>query len=80
MMTNLNKVFFDELEIRQPDYYLDAAKESAVETIAQIISKIDPVIAKEKPDAILLYGDTNSCPFLHSRKEEKNSFISYGSR
>ncbi len=57
----LNKVFFDELEIRQPDYYLDAAKESAVETIAQIISKIDPVIAKEKPDAILLYGDTNSC-------------------
>ena len=57
----LNKIFFDELEIRQPDYYLDAAKESAVETISQIISKIDPVIVKEKPDAILLYGDTNSC-------------------
>ena len=57
----LNKVFFDELEIRQPDYYLDAAKESAVETISQIISKVDPVIGKEKPDAILLYGDTNSC-------------------
>ena len=57
----LNKVFFDELEIRQPDYYLDAAKESAVETISQIISKIDPVIVKEKPNAILLYGDTNSC-------------------
>ena len=57
----LNKIFFEELEIRQPDYYLDAAKESAVETISQIISKVDPVIVKEKPDAILLYGDTNSC-------------------
>ena len=57
----LNKIFFDDLEIRQPDYYLDAASESAVETIAQVISKVDPVICKENPDAILIYGDTNSC-------------------
>ncbi len=57
----LNKVFFDDLEIREPDYYLDAAAESAVETVSQVISKIDPVIVNEKPDAILLYGDTNSC-------------------
>ena len=57
----LNKVFFDDLEIRKPDYYLDAAAESAVKTVAQVISKIDPVIVKENPDAILLYGDTNSC-------------------
>lgn len=57
----LNKVFFDDLEIRQPDHYLDAAAESAVETVSQVISKIDPVITSEKPDAILLYGDTNSC-------------------
>lgn len=57
----LNKVFFADLEIRQPDYYLDAAGETAAETIAQVISKIDPVIVDENPDAILLYGDTNSC-------------------
>ena len=57
----LNKVFFDDLEIRKPDYYLDAASESAVETISQVISKVDPVIVDEDPDAILLYGDTNSC-------------------
>ncbi len=57
----LNRVFFDDLEIRQPDYYLDAAGETAAETIAQIISKTDPVMVSEAPDAILLYGDTNSC-------------------
>tara|TARA_A100001011_G_scaffold191429_1_gene200084 strand:- start:1261 stop:2391 length:1131 start_codon:yes stop_codon:yes gene_type:complete len=57
----LNKVFFEDLEIRQPDYYLNAAGDSAVETVAQVISKVDPVITDEKPDAILLYGDTNSC-------------------
>ncbi|VAX08687.1 UDP-N-acetyl-L-fucosamine synthase [hydrothermal vent metagenome] len=57
----LNRVFFDDLEIRQPDYYLDAAGESAAETIAQVISKTDPVMVAEAPDAILLYGDTNSC-------------------
>ena len=57
----LNKVFFDDLEIRQPDHYLDAASESAIETVSQVISKIDPVITSENPDAILLYGDTNSC-------------------
>ena len=57
----LNKVFFDDLEIRPPDHYLNAAGETAAETIAQIISKIDPVLQKEAPDAVLLYGDTNSC-------------------
>lgn len=57
----LNKVFFEDLEIRQPDYFLDAAGESAVETVSQVISKVDPVILKERPDAILIYGDTNSC-------------------
>lgn len=57
----LNKVFFDDLEIRQPDYYLNAAGDSAVETVSQVISKVDPVIIDEKPNAILLYGDTNSC-------------------
>ncbi len=57
----LNKIFFDDLEIRQPDYYLDAAGETATQTIAQVISKTDVVMADEAPDAVLLYGDTNSC-------------------
>ncbi|GAV19754.1 UDP-N-acetylglucosamine 2-epimerase [Mariprofundus micogutta] len=57
----LNRVFFEDLEIRKPDHYLDAAAETAASTIAQVIEKSDRVIALEKPDAILLYGDTNSC-------------------
>ncbi|MDX8409015.1 MAG: UDP-N-acetylglucosamine 2-epimerase (non-hydrolyzing) [Mariprofundales bacterium] len=57
----LSRVFFEDLEIRQPDYYLDAAGESAAETIAQVIARVDPVLAAESPDAVLLYGDTNSC-------------------
>ena len=57
----LNKIFFDELEIKEPDYYLDAAGSNALQTMSQVISKIDPVLSDEKPDAVLLYGDTNSC-------------------
>ncbi|HKI60328.1 MAG TPA: UDP-N-acetylglucosamine 2-epimerase (non-hydrolyzing) [Mariprofundaceae bacterium] len=57
----LNRVFFDDLEIRKPDHYLDAAGESAAETIAQVIAKSDKVLESESPDAVLLYGDTNSC-------------------
>jgi len=57
----LNRVFFDDLGIRQPDHYLDAAGDTAAETIAQVIAKSDAVLAEEQPDAVLLYGDTNSC-------------------
>lgn len=57
----LNRVFFDDLEIRKPDHYLDAAGETAAGTIAQVIEKADAVLASERPDAVLLYGDTNSC-------------------
>jgi UDP-N-acetylglucosamine 2-epimerase (non-hydrolysing) len=57
----LNRVFFDDLEIRQPDHYLGAAAETAAETIAQVIAGADRVLAQEQPDAVLLYGDTNSC-------------------
>lgn len=67
----LNRIFFDDLEIRQPDYYLDAAGATAVETIAQVLSKVDPVLAKEQPDAILLYGDTNSCMAAIAAKRRK---------
>lgn len=67
----LNRVFFEDLEIRQPDYYLDAAGKTAVDTIAQVLSKVDPVLAKEKPDAVLLYGDTNSCMAAIAAKRHK---------
>ncbi len=57
----LNEVFFEELAIRRPDAYLGAAGENAAQTIAAIIARVDEVLAKEQPDAVLLYGDTNSC-------------------
>ncbi|WP_372590339.1 UDP-N-acetylglucosamine 2-epimerase (non-hydrolyzing) [Fervidobacterium pennivorans subsp. carthaginiensis] len=57
----LNEVFFKDLELRKPDYFLDAATSSAVETIGNILIKIDPILEKEKPDAFLVLGDTNSC-------------------
>ena len=57
----LNGVFFRELEIRKPDYFLRAAGATAVATIAAVIVKADDVLAREKPDAVVIYGDTNSC-------------------
>lgn len=67
----LNQVFFDELEIRKPDHFLEAAGENAAETIAQVIEKSDAVMAAEKPDAVLLYGDTNTCLAVISAKRRK---------
>jgi UDP-N-acetylglucosamine 2-epimerase len=67
----LNKVFIDELEIRQPDYFLGAAGTNAARTISQVIEKSDEVIEAEKPDAILLYGDTNSCLSILSAKRRQ---------
>lgn len=57
----LNQIFFDDLGIRKPDFFLNAAGVSAVETIGQILIKIDPLLESEKPDAFLVLGDTNSC-------------------
>lgn len=57
----LNQIFFDDLGIRKPDFFLDAAGKSAVETIGQILIKIDPLLESEKPDAFMVLGDTNSC-------------------
>jgi UDP-N-acetylglucosamine 2-epimerase (non-hydrolysing) len=57
----LNQVFFEDLDLRKPDYFLDAAGINATETIGQILIKVDPVLEKEKPDAFLVLGDTNSC-------------------
>jgi len=57
----LNQIFFEDLNIRKPDYFLKAAGENATETVGQILIKIDPVLEQEKPDAFLVLGDTNSC-------------------
>ena len=57
----LNEIFFKDLDIRKPDYFLDAAGTNAAETIGNTISKVDPVLAKEDPEAFLVLGDTNSC-------------------
>jgi len=57
----LNEIFFKQLEIRKPGHFLEAVGETLAQTIGNIIAKSDEVMAKEKPDAILLLGDTNSC-------------------
>ncbi len=57
----LNDVFFKDFNLRKPDYFLDAAVGAAIETIGNILIKIDPIMEKEKPDAFLVLGDTNSC-------------------
>jgi len=57
----LNKIFFDDLELRKPDYFLDAAGETAMQTIGTIIEKTDSLLGEVKPDALLVLGDTNSC-------------------
>ncbi|WP_347068291.1 non-hydrolyzing UDP-N-acetylglucosamine 2-epimerase [Flavobacterium sp. WV_118_3] len=57
----LNQIFFDDLGIRKPDHFLNAAGATATETVGQILIKIDPLLESEKPDAFLVLGDTNSC-------------------
>ena len=67
----LNEVFFNEMGIKKPDYFLNAAAENAAETIANVISKSDKLLEDVKPDAVLLYGDTNSCLSVISAKRRK---------
>jgi UDP-N-acetylglucosamine 2-epimerase (non-hydrolysing) len=67
----LNQVFFEDLEIRQPDYFLEAAGKDAAETIGLVISKSSDVLAEVKPDAVLILGDTNSCLAALSAKRLK---------
>jgi len=67
----LSQVFFDDLEIRKPDYFLNAGGDNASKTIAKVISKTDDVLEKEQPDAFLIYGDTNSCMAVIAAKRHK---------
>ena len=67
----LNEVFFKDLAIRRPDIFLEAVKGTPSETIGDIIAKADKVLEKVKPDALLLYGDTNSCLSVIPAKKRK---------
>lgn len=67
----LNEIFFEELEIRKPDYFLNAAGTNAAETIGNVIIKSDEILGRIQPDAFLLYGDTNSCLSVISAKRRK---------
>lgn len=67
----LNEIFFKELGIRRPDYFLEAAAGNAAQTIANVISRSDELMDRVRPDAVLLYGDTNSCLSVISAKRKK---------
>ena len=68
---NLNQVFFDELELRAPDHYLDTPGETLGQTVGNIIAKSYDVMVEEKPDALVVLGDTNSCLSAYSAKRLK---------
>jgi UDP-N-acetylglucosamine 2-epimerase (non-hydrolysing) len=67
----LNQIFFDDLGIRKPDHFLNAAGGGAAETIGKIIIAMDEVLAAEKPEALLVLGDTNSCLSVIPAKRRK---------
>ena len=67
----LNEIFFKDLGLREPDVYMNAAGETAAETIGNVIIKSDEIFKNYKPDAVLLYGDTNSCLAVISAKRNK---------
>ena len=67
----LNQVFFEDLEIRKPDFFLDAAGKTAAETIGQVIARSDAVLREVHPDAVLILGDTNSCLAAIAAKRQR---------
>ena len=67
----LNQIFFRDLKVRKPDFFLNTAKKTAAETIGNIIAKSDKIIDKVKPEALILYGDTNSCLSAIAAKRKK---------
>lgn len=67
----LNQVFFEELDLRKPDHFLEAVGSTTAETIGNIIAKTDALIAEVKPDAFLILGDTNSCVSAYAAKRRR---------
>ena len=67
----LNEVFYEDLGIRKPDFFLNAAGTTATATVGQILINIDPILEEVKPDAFLVLGDTNSCLCAIPAKKRK---------
>jgi UDP-N-acetylglucosamine 2-epimerase (non-hydrolysing) len=67
----LNQIFFDDLGLRKPDHFLNAAGATAADTVGNVIAKVDAVLAEVKPDALLVLGDTNSCLAAYPAKRRK---------
>ena len=67
----LNQIFFDELELRKPDHFLEAAGANAAETVGNIIARSDALIGRLQPQALLVLGDTNSCLAAYAAKRRK---------
>ena len=67
----LNEIFFEDLGLKKPNYFLEAAGKNASETVGNILIKIDPILGQEKPDAFLVLGDTNSCLCAIPAKKRK---------
>ena len=67
----LNEVFFQDLEIRKPDYFLNVAGKNGAETIGNVIIEVDALLSQVEPDAMLILGDTNSCLAVVSAKKRK---------
>lgn len=67
----LNEIFFQQLGVRKPDYFLDAATGTAAQTIGNVIARTDEVLTQENPDAVLILGDTNSCLAVIAAKRRK---------
>jgi len=73
----LNEIFFTGMGIRKPDYFLEAAGSSPALTIANVIMKSDELFNKEQPDALLIYGDTNSCLVVIPAKDVRYQFFTW---
>lgn len=73
----LNKIFFDDMSLRMPDIFLDAAGDTAAATIGRIIERFDAVLAEKKPDALLVLGDTNSCLAAIPAKRRRFRFFTW---
>ena len=67
----LNEIFFSDLNLKKPDYFLDAASDSATKTIGNVIGLTDDVLKNESPDAVMILGDTNSCLSVIAAKNRK---------
>jgi len=67
----LNEIFFQQLEVRKPDYFLESAADSAARTIGNVIAKTDELLTQIRPDALLVLGDTNSCLAVIAAKRLK---------